>query len=88
MTVLRLSHLLTGLAFVICFVAGYMLGNLEENDNPLLEQICAGIDHVNRLQEQQVAQKHEAASEETRSQLKSLAEQCGSALSDGVEERD
>jgi hypothetical protein len=41
---------------------------------------------MNRLQEQEVARQREATSEETRNQLKSLAEQCGLVLSNGVED--
>ena len=85
---LRVSHLVAGLACVICFVAGYLLAGSwsDANDTTPLEQICARVDHVNSLQEELPEQQ--AASEEVRHQLEALVEQCQSALSDRAEEED
>jgi hypothetical protein len=43
---LRVSHLVAGLACVICFVAGYLLAGSwsDANDTTPLEQICARVD--------------------------------------------
>jgi hypothetical protein len=84
---LRVSHLVAGLACVICFVAGYLLAGSwsDANDTTPLEQICARVDHVNSLQE---LPEQQAASEEVRHQLEALVEQCQSALSDRAEEED
>jgi hypothetical protein len=51
---LRVSHIVAGLACVICFVAGYLLAGSwsDANDTTPLEQICARVDHVNSLQEE------------------------------------
>ena len=83
---LRVSHLVAGLACVICFVAGYLLAGSwsDANDTTPLEQICARVDHVNSLQEE--LPERQAASEEVRRQLEALENQCQSALSDRAEE--
>ena len=49
---LRVSHLVAGLACVICFVAGYLLAGSwsDANDTTPLEQICARVDHVKSLE--------------------------------------
>ena len=84
---LRISHLVAGLACVICFVAGYLLARSwsDANDTTPLEQICARVDHVNSLQEELPEQQ---AASEVRDQLEALVDQCQLALSDRAEEED
>jgi hypothetical protein len=67
---LRVSHLVAGLACVVCFVAGYLLAGSwsDANDTTPLEQICARGDHVNSLQEE----LPEQTSEEVRPYRNSL----------------
>ena len=81
---LRVSHLVAGLACVICFVAGYLLAGSwsDANHTTPLEQICARVDHVNSLEEDFPEQRDE----EVRHQLEALENQCQSALSDRAEE--
>jgi hypothetical protein len=75
-------------ALALCFVAGYLLAGLwsSRRDTTPLAQICARVDYVNSLQEN--LKGPDAASEDVRSELKRLVEQCRTALRDRAEEND
>ena len=83
LTVSRTSALV---ALAVCFVAGYLLAGWWSGTRNLspLEQICARVDYVNSLQENLEGQQ--AASEEVRSEFKTLVEQCRAALEDRTKE--
>jgi hypothetical protein len=79
------TRLVAAVALVFCFVAGYFVADLwSRRDTSPLAQICARVDYVNGLQEN----LKDAASEEVRTELKALAEQCRTALRNPAEEND
>src|SRR6266403_5147112 len=73
-------------ALAVCFVAGYFVAGLwsSPRDTSSLAQICARVDYVSSLQEN----LKDAASEEMRTELDTLVEQCRTALRDRAEEND
>jgi hypothetical protein len=73
-------------ALLFCFVAGYFLAHLWSSfrDPSPLAQICARVDYLNGLQES----LKDSASEEVRTELKTLVDQCRTALRDRAEEKD
>jgi hypothetical protein len=79
------TRLAAAIALVVCFVAGYFVADLwSRRDTSPLAKICARVDYVNGLQEN----LKDAASEEVRTELKALLEQCRTALRDRAEEND
>src|SRR2546423_13538137 len=70
-------------ALALCFVAGYFVAGLWSNgrDTSPLAQICSRVDYVSSLQE-----NIKDASEEMRTELDTLVEQCRTALRDRAEE--
>lgn len=72
-------------ALAVCFVAGYFVAGLWSNgrDTSPLAQICSRVDYVSSLQE-----NIKDASEEMRTELDTLVEQCRTALRDRAEEND
>jgi hypothetical protein len=80
-----MTRLAAAIALVFCFVAGYFVADLwSRRDTSPLAQICARIDYVNGLQEN----LKDTASEELRTELRHLLEQCRTALRDRAEEND
>jgi len=73
-------------ALAVCFVAGFFVAGLwsSPRDTSPLAQICARVDYVSSLQEH----LKDDASEEMRSELSTLVEQCRTALRDRAEEND
>jgi hypothetical protein len=73
-------------ALAVCFVAGFLIAGLwsSPRDTSPLAQICARVDYVSSLQEH----LKDDASEEMRSELNTLVEQCRTALRDRAEEND
>jgi hypothetical protein len=82
-TVSRLGALV---ALAFCFVAGYFLASWwsSARDRSPLAQICARVDYVSSLQEN----LKDDASEEMRTELNTVVEQCRTALRDRAEEND
>jgi hypothetical protein len=67
-----------------CFVAGYFVADLwSRRDTSPLAEICGRVDYVNGLQE-----NPQGTSEEVRTELRQLLEQCRAALRDRAEEND
>jgi len=73
-------------ALAVCFVAGYFVAGLWSNgrDTSPLAQFCARVDYVSSLPEN----IKNDASEEMRTELNTLVEQCRTALRDRAEEND
>jgi hypothetical protein len=67
-------------ALALCFIAGFFLAELllwsRTGETSPLAKICARVDYANSLEENLKGQ----ASDELRSELKVLAEQCRTAL--------
>jgi hypothetical protein len=80
-----MTRLAAAIALVFCFVAGYFVADLwSRRDTSPLARICARVDYMNGLQEN----LKDAASEELRTELRALLEQCRTALRDRAEEND
>jgi hypothetical protein len=73
-------------ALAVCFVAGYFVAGLwsSPRDTSPLAQICARVDYVSSLQDN----VKDNGTEEMRSELHTLVEQCRTALRDRAEEND
>jgi len=73
-------------ALALSFVVGYFVAGVWSSgrDTSPLAQICARVDYVSSLQEN----LKDAASEEMRTELNTLVEQCRTALRDHAEEND
>ena len=82
----RLGLFVAFVALALCFVAGYLLAGWwsRARDTTPLAQICARVDYVSSLQEH----LKDDASEEMRTELNTLVEQCRTALRDRAEEND
>ena len=82
----EMSRLRILAALAVCFVAGYFVAGLwsSPRDTSPLAQICARVDYVSSLQEH----LKDDASEEMRTELNTLVEQCRTALRDRAEEND
>jgi hypothetical protein len=84
-SIILCPRLVALIALVFCFVAGYFVADLwSRRDTSPLALICARVDYLNGLQEN----LKDAASEEVRTELKALLEQCRTALRDRAEEND
>jgi len=83
---MAVSRLIALVALASCFVAGYLLAGLwsSARDTSPLAQICARVDYVDGLQET----LKDSASEEARTEIKALVEQCRAALRNRAEEND
>ena len=83
---MSVSRLVALVALAFCFVAGYLLAGLwsSARDTSPLAQICARVDYVNGLQET----LEDSASEEVRTEIKTLVEECRTALRDSADEND
>jgi len=83
---MTVSRVVALVALAFCFVAGYLLAGLwsSARDTSPLAQICARVDYVNGLQET----LKDSASEEVRTQIKTLVEECRTALRDSADEND
>jgi hypothetical protein len=74
---MTVSRLVAFVALAFCFVAGYFVADLwSRRGTSPLAQICARVDYANGLQEN----LKDAASDEVRTELWALAEQCRTAL--------
>jgi hypothetical protein len=83
---MTVSRVVALVALAFCFVAGYLLAGLwsSARDTSPLAQICARVDYVNSLQET----LKDSASEEVRTEIKTLVEECRTALRDSADEND
>ena len=84
---MAVSKLVAFVALAFCFVAGYLLAGWwwsSARDTSPLAQICARVDYVNGLQETLGV----SASEEVRTEIKALAEECRTALRNRADEND
>jgi len=83
---MTVSRVVALVALAFCFVAGYLLAGLwsSARDTSPLAQICARVDYVNGLQET----LKDSASEEVRTEIKTLVEECRTALRDSADEND
>ena len=83
MPAFTLSRLGALVALAFCFVAGYFLAGLwsSARDTTPLAKICARVDYLNGLQESQ-----DTPSDDMRTEVKALAEECRAALRDRAEE--
>jgi hypothetical protein len=81
-----MNRFTAAIALALCLFAGYFLAGLlwSTRDTSPLAKICARIDYVNSLQEH----LKDAASEEVQSELKTLVEQCRTALRNRADEND
>ena len=81
-----MSRVVALVALAFCFAAGYLLAGVwsSARDTSPLAQICARVDYVNGLQET----LKDSASEEVRTQIKTLVEECRTALRDSADEND
>jgi hypothetical protein len=70
------------------FVAGYLAAGWRSGtrDTTALAKICARVDYVNGLQQENDGQQ--ASSEEARNELNAVVEQCRVALRNRAEEND